>query len=153
MSAGHAPSVRSPASGYPAPDMAAQQFPFRIGQRSRALLRLFGVRTGNAFVVVDEELDAHFGFFRIHTPVTNIVSWRIEGPWHWITAIGVRRSVRHGDVTFGGSHRGGVRVDFRDTVRLGRLRVPALYVTVEDLEGLAATLAARGIPGEDARRR
>ena len=100
-----------------------------------------------------DELDAHFGFFRIHTPVTNIASWRVEGPWHWITAIGVRRSVRHGDVTFGGSHRGGVRVDFRDTVRLGRLRVPALYVTVEDLEGLAATLAARGIPGEDARRR
>ena len=133
--------------------MAAQQFPFRIGQRSRPLLRLFGVRTGNAFVVVDDELDAHFGFFRIQTPVTNIASWRIEGPWHWITAIGVRRSVRHGDVSFGGSHRGGVRVDFRDRVRFGRLRIPALYVTVEDLEGLAATLAARGIPGEDARRR
>jgi hypothetical protein len=132
--------------------MAAQQFPFRIGQRSRPLLRLFGVRTGNAFVVVDDELDAHFGFYSIRTPLTNIVSWRIEGPWHWTTAIGVRRSVRHGDVTFGGSHRGGVRVDFRDPVRFGRLRVPALYVTVEDLEGLAATLAARGIPGQDARR-
>jgi hypothetical protein len=153
MSAGHAPSSRRPASGYADADMAAQQFPFRIGQRSRPLLRLFGVRTGNAFVVVGDELDAHFGFFRIHTPVTNIASWRVEGPWHWITAIGVRRSVRHGDVTFGGSHRGGVRVDFRNAVRLGRLRVPALYVTVEDLEGLAATLAARGIPGEDARRR
>ena len=153
MSAGHAPSVRSPASGYPAPDMAAQQFPIRIGQRSRLLLRLFGVRTGNAFVVVDEGLDAHFGFFRIHTPVTNIVSWRIEGPWHWITAIGVRRSVRHGDVTFGGSHRGGVHVDFRNPVHFGRLRVPALYVTVEDLQELAAALAERGLPGEDARSR
>ena len=151
MSAGREPSGRRPASGYAAPDMAAQQFPIRIGQRSRLLLRLFGVRTGNAFVVVDEELDAHFGFFRIHTPVTNIVSWRIEGPWHWITAIGVRRSVRHRDVTFGGSHRGGVRVDFRDPVHFGRLRVPALYVTVEDLQGLAAALAERGIPGEDAR--
>jgi len=56
-------------------------------------------------------------------------------------------------VTFGGSPRGGVRVDFRDPVRLGPLRVPALYVTVEDLDGLAAVLAEHGIPGEDARRR
>jgi hypothetical protein len=133
--------------------VAALHFPIRIGRRSRPLLRLFGVRTDNAFVVVDDELDARFGFFRVHTPVTNIVSWRIEGPWRWITAIGVRRSVRHGDVTFGGSHRGGVRVDFRDPVRAGRVRIPALYVTAEDLEGLAATLAERGIPGEDARRR
>ena len=132
--------------------MPARHFPFRIGQRSRPLLRLFGVRTGNAFVVVNHELDAHFGAFRIHTPVTNIIAWRIEGPWHWITAIGLRRSVRHGDLTFGGSHRGGVRVDFRKPVPFGRLRVPALYVTVEDLEGLAAALAERGVPGEDARR-
>jgi hypothetical protein len=125
----------------------------RIGRRSRPLLRLFGVRDGNAFVAADEELDAHFGFFRIRTPWANVTSWRIEGPWRWVTAIGVRRSIRHGDLTFGGSHRGGVRLDFREPVRLGFLRIPALYVTVEDLEGLAARLVERGIPGEDARRR
>jgi hypothetical protein len=133
--------------------MTARRFPIRIGRRSRPLLRLFGVRDGNAFVAMNDVLDAHFGSFRIETPLANISSWRIEGPWRWITAIGVRRSVRHGDLTFGGSHRGGVRLDFREPVRLGRLRVPALYVTVEDLEGLAAVLAERGIPGEDARRR
>jgi len=133
--------------------MTARNFPIRIGPRSRPLLRLFGVRADNAFVAADEDLDAHFGFFRIRTPWANITSWRIEGPWRWITAIGVRRSIRHGDLTFGGSHRGGVRVDFREPVRLGFLRIPALYATVEDLEGLAAALAERGIPGEDARRR
>jgi len=134
--------------------MSSQEFPFRIGSRSRPLLRLFGVRTGNAVVTADDEgLDAVFGFFRIRTPWTNVASWRIEGPWRWITAIGVRMSIRHRDLTFGGSHRGGVRLDFREPVRLGLLRVPALYVTVEDLEGLAAALAAHGIPGEDARRR
>ena len=77
----------------------------------------------------------------------------MRGYRFWITAIGVRVSIRHRDVTFGGSPRGGVRVDFRDPVRLGPLRVPALYVTVEDLDGLAAVLAKHGIPGEDARRR
>ena len=135
------------------PEMAARTFPIRLGRRSLPLLRVFGVRPGNAFVVVDDDLDARFGFFRIRTPLGNVVGWRIEGPWRWITAIGVRRSVRHGDLTFGGSARGGVRVDFRDPVRSGRFRIPALYMTVEDLEGLGAALEARGIPGSDARRR
>lgn len=133
--------------------MTARQFPMRIGPRSRPLLRVFGVRAGNAFVAAGDDFDAHFGRFRIRTPWANITAWRIEGPWRWITAIGVRRSIRHGDLTFGGSHRGGVRVDFREPVRLGFIRIPALNVTVADLEGLAAALAARGIPGEDARRR
>jgi hypothetical protein len=132
--------------------MDHRRFPIRIGRRSRPLLRLFGVRNGNAFVDLDGELDARFGFFRVSTPLSNIASWRIEGPWLWITAIGVRTSIRHRDVTFGGSHRGGVRVDFKERVRFGFLRIPALYVTVEDLEGLTAALNALGIPGEDARR-
>ena len=62
-------------------------------------------------------------------------------------------SVRHGDITFGGSPHGGVRLDFRERVKVGAFRVPALYVTVEDLEGLAAALAERGIVGTDARTR
>ncbi len=132
--------------------MSAARFPIRLGARSRPLLRLFGARPANAYVDLDGDLDAHFGWFRLRTPFDNIVSWRIEGPWRWITAIGFRRSIRHADVTFGGNHRGGVRVDFREPVRLSVLHVPALYVTVEDLEGFAAALAARGIPGEDARK-
>jgi hypothetical protein len=43
-------------------------------------------------------------------------------------------------------------VDFREPVRLSRLHVPALYVTVEDMEGLGRALAARGVPGEDVRK-
>jgi len=31
---------------------------------------------------------------------------------------------------------GGVRGDFKERVRFGVFRIPALYVTVEDLEGL-----------------
>jgi hypothetical protein len=129
-----------------------RRFPIRLGRRSRPLLLLFGVRSGNAYVELDGDLDAHFGFFHVRTPVTNISSWRIEGPWLWLTAIGVRRSLRHGDVTFGGSHRGGVRIDFKQRPRLGPLRIPALYVTVEDLEGFGTALALHGIPGEDARK-
>jgi hypothetical protein len=117
------------------------------------LLLLFGVRAGNAYVDLDGELDAHFGFYRVHTPLINLTSWRIEGPWLWLTAIGVRTSLQHRDVTFGGSPHGGVRIDFKERVRFGFYDIPALYVTVEDLEGLAAALLAHGIPGEDARKR
>ncbi len=131
-----------------------RRFPIEIGRRSRLLLRIFfRVRPETAYVDLGEELEARFGFAHLRTPLTNVVSWRIEGPWLWITAIGIRMSVRHGDVTFGGSHRGGVRVDFRERVRTMRFfRVPALYVTVADPEGFTAALAARGISGEDARR-
>jgi hypothetical protein len=117
------------------------------------LLRLFGATPERAHVDLDGALDARFGRFRLRTPVENIVRWRIEGPWRWITAIGVRMSIRHRDLSLCGDPRGGVRVDFRDPVRWGRLRVPALYVGVDDLEGFAAELERRGIPGEDARRR
>lgn len=130
------------------------RFPFRLGRRSVPILLVFGVRPGNAYVDLDgETLDARFGFYRVRTPLSNVVSWRIEGPWRWITAIGVRRGIRHADLSFGGTHHGGVRLDFAEPVRVGFLRAPALYVTVEDLEGLAAALAERGIPGEDARTR
>ena len=133
-------------------DLGARRFPILIGRKSRPLLRLFGVRNGNAYVDLGVTLDARFGWARLQTPVENIKSWRIEGPWLWITAIGVRMSIRHRDLTFAGTRRGGVRLDFRERVQTMRFfKVPALYVTVEDLEGFAAALTARGIPGVDAR--
>jgi hypothetical protein len=132
----------------------ARRFPIEIGQRSRLLLRLlFRVRPETAYVDVGEGLEARFGFGHLTTPISNVVSWRIEGPWPWITAIGIRRSIRHGDFTFAGTHHGGVRLDFRDRVPAMRFfRVPALYVTVTDTEAFTAALSALGIPGEDARR-
>jgi len=129
------------------------RFPIFVGRKSRPLLRLFGVNGGNAYVDLGDELDARFGWARMRTPVSNIASWRIEGPWLWVTAIGVRMSIRHHDLTFGGTPRGGVRMDFREPVRAFGIAVPALYVTAEDLEGLAAALSARGIPGLDARKK
>jgi hypothetical protein len=138
--------------------MPATRFPIRVGRRSRLLLRvLFGVRPDDAWIDLgdgpDGVLEVRFGWAHLRTTVANAKSWRIEGPWRWITAIGVRRSVRHADVTFGGSHHGGVRIDFHDPVRWSVFRTPAIYVTAEDLEGLAAELARRGVPGRDARRR
>jgi hypothetical protein len=136
-----------------ATDPGPLRFPIFIGSRSRFLLLLFGVRRSNAYVDIDGDLDAHFGFYRMRTPLTNVARWRLEGPWLWITAIGVRRGITNGEITFAGTGRGGVRLDFKEPVKWGPLRPMALYLTVEDMEGFAAALTARGIPGEDARRR
>jgi hypothetical protein len=110
------------------------------------------VTPARASVDLDQDLDAMFGSFRFRTPVSNITGWRIEGPFRWITAIGVRLGIPRLDLTFGGDTHGGVRVDFREPVQWGRLRIPAFYVTVDDLEGLGRELTRLGIPGHDARR-
>jgi len=135
--------------------MTDQRFPIRIGGRSRLFLRIvFGATPDSAWAeVTDDAVAARFGRFAVRTPLANVATWRIEGPFRWITAIGVRRSVRHADVSFAGSPHGGVRLDFREAVRWGPLTVPALYVGADDLDGFAAAVAAHGIPGEDARRR
>lgn len=132
----------------------ATRFPIRLGPRSRPLLRVFGVRSqDDAYLDVGPDgIDARFGSGRATTPLANIVRWRVEGPWRWITAIGIRMSVRHRDISFDGSAHGGIRLDFKVPVRVGPLHVPALYASVDDLTGCAAALAALGIPGEDARR-
>jgi len=133
--------------------MSTRRYPIRIGRRSAPLLRIaFGVTPDRAWATIaDGTMTARFGRFEVRVPVSNIARWRIEGPWRWITAIGVRRSVRHGDMSFAGSPRGGVRLDFAQPIRWSRLRVPAFYVGVEELEAFAAELAALGIPGEDGR--
>lgn len=120
------------------------------------MLRIFfGVRPDNAWVELgdgrDGEVVVSFGWFGFRTRLDNVVGWRIEGPWLWITAIGVRMSLRHRDVSFDGSPHGGVRMDFRSPVRWSVIDVRAIYVSADDLDGLAAALAARGIPGVDAR--
>ena len=132
-----------------------RRFPIRIGPRSRLFLRLaFGVTPERAYGAIDDErVLGRFGWYEVATPLANVARWRIEGPWRWVTAIGVRMNVLRHDLSFAGSPRGGVRIDVTEPVRWHGFRLRALYVGVEDLEGFAAALAARGIPGEDARAR
>ena len=131
----------------------SQRFPIEIGRKSRWLLRLFGVTDSNAYVELDGELEARFGFGHVRTPIDNVASWRIEGPWLWITAIGIRRNWLKSDLAFDGVHEGGVKLEFREPARSFGLKVTALYVTVADIDGFVAALRARGIEGTDARRR
>ncbi len=131
---------------------AVEDFEIRLQPGLRPILLLFGVRGGNASVRVDaERLIAHFGFFSAETPLANVERWDITGPYRWWRAVGVRRTFRTHDLSFGGSAHGGLCLHFREPVRVGRLSVTDLYVTVADLEGLGAALAERGVNGRDLR--
>ena len=126
-------------------------FPIRLQPSMRPILFLFGVRRSRAVVRIEEDrLIAVFGFFRAETTLSNISRWDITGPYRWIRAVGVRRTLGTGDLSFGGSAHGGLRLHFREPIRVG-LSVTDLYLTVDDLEGLGEALTARGIPGEDLR--
>jgi hypothetical protein len=128
------------------------EFPIRLQPSMRPILLLFGVRPGNALVRLDDErLAVRFGFFGTETALANIERWDITGPYRWWRAVGVRRTLGTHDLSFGGSAHGGLCLHFRASVGVGRLRVTDLYVTVDDLDGLAAALRAHGIGGLDLR--
>ncbi|HET9457625.1 MAG TPA: hypothetical protein VFO78_09800 [Candidatus Limnocylindrales bacterium] len=128
------------------------RFPIRIGRRSRPVVRLWTATPETAYAEIGDDLEIRFGRIRFRTPIANLARWRIEGPFVWIRAIGIRRSLSGGDVSFAGAAHGGVRVDLVEPVRWGPFRVPAVWVGADDLEGFSAELARRGIPGVDARR-
>jgi hypothetical protein len=133
---------------------AVERFPIRLQRPFGPLLRLFGASEGErAMVTLDDTiLDARFGWSHLSVPLADITRWDITGPYRWFTALGVRRSIRGGDITFGGSAHGGLQVHFRTRPRVLWFQPPSVYLTVDDLEGLGAALTARGIPGEDLRR-
>jgi hypothetical protein len=131
----------------------ALEFPIRIQPNLKPLLLLFGVHDdGKALVRIDgTSLTATFGRFHAQTDLSNIERWDITGPYSSLRAFGVRRTTFTHDLSFGGSAHGGVRLHFRNAVRAARLQNTDLYLTVDDLEGLGAALAGRGIPGSDLR--
>ena len=131
----------------------AERFPFRVERSWRPLLLLWGIRPDRASVELtdDGRMVARFGPWHVATPISNLVHHEITGPYRWWRAIGVRRSVRHGDGSFCSTSRRGVLVTFRERVRFARVfRIPALTVTVADIAGFSSALERRGVPGAKA---
>jgi hypothetical protein len=129
-----------------------ERFPLRMRRRWTLLLLPFGVTPSRAWVEVDDDrVRARFGWSSVNEPLANVERWAITGPYRWWRALGMRWTVFKWDVTFGSDAHGGVRLDFRQPFRLLGVQHPQLYVTADDLEGLAEALRRRGIPGTDER--
>lgn len=124
-----------------------QRFGFAIDPRFAMPLRVFGVRADTAFVEIDDDIfSAHFGWFRVTTPVNNITSVQRTGPFLAIKALGPRMSAADRGVTFGSSTHAGVCVTFGHpvTALFGPvIRHPGLTVTVADPDGLVAAVQQR----------
>ncbi len=128
---------------------SSQDFVFRFERPYRALARLFGITQKSAYVrVSDGRFEARFGPWRVRTPLSNIDSVSVTGPYQlWKTAGPARLSIADRGLTFASNAARGVCLQFVEPVRgldpFGLVRHPNLTVTVDDIAGLAALLNSR----------
>ena len=128
-------------------------FPIALG-RSWPLLLGFGVRPSASEVLIEGgQIIVRFGFFGARIAITDIERWDITGPYHWIRAVGVRSTFGKPDVSFCGGSRGAVRLWLKAKQHIAWVSADQVYLGVADLDGFAADLTRRGIPGKDLRSR
>ncbi len=125
-----------------------RRFAFSFADAYRRPARLFGITPETAWVDVgDELLRAHFGRWRVTTPLANISAVETTGPYAFLKTAGpARLAVTDRGLTFATNGERGVLISFHSPVRgldpMGVLRHPELTVTVEDIDGLAGLLRA-----------
>jgi hypothetical protein len=122
------------------------RFEFAFADAYRRPAQLFGVTPSTAWVEVgDTELDAHFGRWRVRTPLANISEVAVTGPYRFLkTAGSARLAITDRGLTFATNGDRGVRISFTNPVR-GMIKSdlllhPELTVTVADVDGLAELL-------------
>ena len=126
-----------------------ERFAFCFARTYRLPARAFGISPTTAFVdVSDGELDAHFGPWRVSTPLANITDVAVTGPYAFLKTAGpARLAITDRGLTFATNGDRGVLISFRTPVRgldpLGILRHPELTVTVAEVDRLAELLHAR----------
>ncbi len=126
-----------------------QRFGFSFDPRYRVNV-LFGVTETRAFVDVDDDaasghVRVRFGPWFIDTPLSNVVTSHVTGPYSVVKTIGpARLSAVDRGLTFATNHDLGLCIHFRDPVAgldpFGKVRHPGLTVTVGDVDALRAAL-------------
>jgi hypothetical protein len=122
-------------------------FDFSFDLVHRAFGLPFGITPGTTQVEVDgDRLMTRFGLWRLSTSLDNVEGTQVTGPYSTFKTVGpAHLSVADRGVTFATNSRRGLCIRFRDAVPAieptGRLRHPAVTVTVADVDGLATVLA------------
>jgi len=85
---------------------------------------------------------ATFGFFKIETPLDNVVGGHITEHYRWYTGVGIRGSMVDDGLTFSTNRDRGVCLHFKEPIPrvIGRKPHSALTVTVADCDGLVASI-------------
>jgi hypothetical protein len=126
----------------------SRRFDFAFAPAYRRLSRGFRVTPHTAWVEVgDRDFEARFGPWRVRTPRANITGAEATGPYaFWKTAGPARLAVTDRGLTFATNGERGALILFGQPVRgldpFGILRHPELTVTVADVDGLLAAIAA-----------
>src|SRR5438270_6360858 len=95
------------------------RFTFAWEPRYQQLSRFFGVTPQRSWVDVDQErLDAHFGRWRLQTPLSNIRAVDTTGPYNFFKTAGpAHLGITDLGLTFATNHSRGVLLTFRERVR------------------------------------
>ncbi len=129
-------------------DDQTQRFEFDFEPRYERPARIFGVRPDRAWIeVTGTELLARFGPWRIATPLTNITTVSITGPYAFLKTAGpAHLGFTDRGLTFATNSRRGVELQFAEPItgmdRWGKIHHPNLTLTPIDCDGLAAALRA-----------
>jgi hypothetical protein len=129
-------------------DIPSVRFPYADDATVKPFSRLFGVTARTSFVELSGlTFRARFGPWVVETPIENIASAEVTGPYQWFKVVGpARASLRDQGLTFATTTRGGVLLTFIEPVTgldaLGVIHSPTLTVTVERPDELVAALAA-----------
>ena len=127
-------------------------FDFRFDWPHRVASAPFGVipattgidiTTGSDGGAAGGALRVRFGLWVIETPLANIESTCVTGPYHWIKTAGpARLSMVDRGLTFATNSQRGVCLLFREPIRGldpgGRILHPGLTVTPADIDGFRA---------------
>jgi hypothetical protein len=125
------------------------RFDFRFADAYRAPALMFGVTRSTSGVVLDDgELRIRFGPWFVRTTLANVTGSQITGPYGFVKTVGPGRlSLADRGLTFATNGDRGLCICFDRPVAgidpLGVIRHPAVTVTVEEPEELAAALDER----------
>jgi hypothetical protein len=126
--------------------MTPERFAFDFAAGYRMTARPFGIHTRSAWVeVAEQRLDVRFGPWRVSTPIGNIVSATVTGPYAFLKTAGpARLAITDRGLTFATNGSRGVLIKFDRPVRgldpLGLIRHPELTVTVRETDQLVELL-------------
>jgi hypothetical protein len=124
-------------------------YPFRFDARYRLAALPFGITPESARVTVEDDwLEVQFGPWRLESPLANVTSVQMTGPFRFVKTAGPPHlSFVDRGITFATNGDRGVCVAFRKPVPAmeptGRLRHPGVTVTVADPAGLADLLMSQ----------
>ena len=128
---------------------AEGSFRFAFEPRVAPLSMAFGITPWTSGVeLVDGELRVRFGPWSLTTPLDNVASAEVTGPYSFLKVAGpAHLSFADRGVTFATSTRQGVCIRFKKPVPAieprGLIKHPGLTVTVEDAEELVELLSRR----------